>query len=226
MGWTEELKERTGIDFLTTRPEEIERTSFGMIQRELGQEFLDAYPAELIPVLCRVIHTTADFSYKENLYFSGQVVEQARQAMESGVPIITDTTMAASGINKRAAERYGISVHCFIGDEDVKEEAKKTGMTRSAVSVDKAARLYPECIYAVGNAPTALMRLYELIKEEKIRPRLIIGVPVGFVNVVEAKELILTAGVPCIVARGRKGGSNVAAAICNALMYMGEGGRG
>ena len=131
--------------------------------------------------------------------------------------------MAASGINKTAAGKFGIEVHCFIGDEDVKVKAKESGMTRSAVSVEKAAGCYPECIYAVGNAPTALMRLYELIEEKKIRPALIIGVPVGFVNVVEAKELILRTDVPAIVARGRKGGSNIAAAICNALMYEAGG---
>lgn len=220
MNWTEELREKTGIGFLTTRPAEIEKTSFEMIKSELGPDFLEAYPREQLPVLCRVIHTTADFSYRDSLYFSGRVMERAMEAIEGGVPIITDTTMASSGINKAAAGRHGISIHCFIGDEDVKEEAKRTGMTRSAISVDKAARLYPECIYAVGNAPTALMRLYERIQDGTIRPRLIIGVPVGFVNVVEAKELILTAGVPCIVARGRKGGSNVAASICNALLYL------
>lgn len=220
MNWTEELREKTGIGFLTTRPAEIEKTSFEMIKSELGPDFLEAYPREQLPVLCRVIHTTADFSYRDSLYFSGHVMERAMEAIESGVPIITDTTMASSGINKAVAGRHGISIHCFIGDEDVKEEAKRTGMTRSAISVDKAARLYPECIYAVGNAPTALMRLYERIQDGTIRPRLIIGVPVGFVNVVEAKELILTAGVPCIVARGRKGGSNVAASICNALLYL------
>lgn len=220
MDWTEELKEKTGIQFLTTRPTEIEKTSFEIIKRELGQEFTGSCGRDMLAVLCRVIHTTADFSYKDNLYFSQNVMAQALEAIDSGIPIITDTTMALSGINKRAAGSHGISVHCFIGDEDVKNEAEKTGMTRSAVSVDKAARLYPECIYAVGNAPTALMRLYELIREGRIRPRLVIGVPVGFVNVAEAKELIMTAGVPCIVARGRKGGSNVAAAVCNALLYL------
>ena len=204
LDWTEELKKRTGIDFLTTRPMEIEKKSFEIIKGELGEEFVSRYPADALPVLCRVIHTTADFSYRDTL-------------------TITDTTMAASGINKTAAGKFGIEVHCFIGDEDVKAKAKESGMTRSAVSVEKAAGCYPECIYAVGNAPTALMRLYELIEEKKIRPALIIGVPVGFVNVVEAKELVLRTDVPAIVARGRKGGSNIAAAICNALMYEAGG---
>lgn len=220
MDWTESLREKTGISFLTTKPAEIEMASFDIIKKELGEEFLKTFPENQLPVLCRVIHTTADFSYKQSLYFSPGVMEAASEAIESGVPIITDTTMAASGINKREASVHGIAVHCFIGDEDVKKGAETGKMTRSAVSVEKAARLYPDCIYAVGNAPTALMRLYELIQEKKIHPRLIIGVPVGFVNVVEAKELILKAEAPCIVARGRKGGSNVAAAICNALLYQ------
>ena len=219
MEWTETLCRETGIRFLTTRPSEIEAASFAIIKEELGEECLKTCPNDQLPVLCRVIHTTADFSYKESLYFSEDAVSKGREALASGIPIITDTTMAASGINKTAAADHGVQVRCFIGDEDVKEAARESGITRSAVSVDKAARLYPDCIYAVGNAPTALMRLYEKIRTGEIRPRLVVGVPVGFVNVVEAKELILSAGVPCIVARGRKGGSNVAAAICNALLY-------
>jgi len=213
MEWTETLCRETGIRFLTTRPSEIEAASFAIIKEELGEEFLKTCPKDQLPVFCRVIHTTADFSYKESLYFSEDAVSKGREALA------TDTTMAASGINKTAAAAHGVQVRCFIGDEDVKEAARESGITRSAVSVDKAARLYPDCIYAVGNAPTALMRLYEKIRTGEIRPRLVVGVPVGFVNVVEAKELILSAGVPCIVARGRKGGSNVAAAICNALLY-------
>ena len=193
LDWTEELKKRTGIDFLTTRPMEIEKKSFEIIKGELGEEFVSRYPADALPVLCRVIHTTADFSYRDTLTITEGAIGLAKEAIHRGLPIITDTTMAASG------------------------------MTRSAVSAEKAARLYPECIYAVGNAPTALMRLYELIEEKKIRPALIIGVPVGFVNVVEAKELILRTDVPAIVARGRKGGSNIAAAICNALLYEAGG---
>lgn len=225
MEWTEELKKKTGMDFLTTRPVEIEKKSFEIIKSELGDSILEQYPAEQLPVLLRVIHTTADFSYGDQLYFSPRVMEHAKDALKRGLPIITDTTMAASGINKQAAGVLGVEVHCFIGDEDVKERAKSGQMTRSAVSVEKASGLYPECIYAVGNAPTALMRLYELIEEHKIRPALIIGVPVGFVNVVEAKELIMKTKIPCIVARGRKGGSNVAAAICNALLYEISSGR-
>lgn len=172
------------------------------------------------PIIKRVIHTTADFSYADTLFFSENAVEKGLQALREGVSIITDTNMGRAGINKKKLEKYGGKVHCFMADEDVAAAALAQQTTRAAVSMDKAAAMQEDFIFAIGNAPTALIRLYELIQEEKIRPRLIIGVPVGFVNVVEAKELILTAGVPVIVARGRKGGSNVAAAICNALIYQ------
>ena len=220
LDWREQLEMETGIHFRTVNPEEIEKESFLTIKKELGEAFLASYPKEQLPVLLRVIHTTADFSYRDSLVFANGAMEAANQAIQRGLPIITDTTMAASGINKGAAAAFGASVHCFVGDEDVREEAKRRGVTRSAVSAEKAARLYPECIYAVGNAPTALIRLYELIREGQFRPALIIGMPVGFVNVAEAKELILKTGLPVIAAMGRKGGSNTAAAVCNALLRI------
>ena len=195
---------------------EIEKRSFEIIEEELGRE-LDPV---LKPIIKRVIHTTADFSYADTLFFSENAVEKGLQALREGVSIITDTNMGRAGINKKKLEKYGGKVHCFMADEDVAAAALAQQTTRAAVSMDKAAAMQEDFIFAIGNAPTALIRLYELIQEGKIRPRLIIGVPVGFVNVVEAKELILTAGVPVIVARGRKGGSNVAAAICNALIYQ------
>ena len=197
-------------------PGEIEKRSFEIIEEELGRE-LDPV---LKPIIKRVIHTTADFSYADTLFFSENAVEKGLQALREGVSIITDTNMGRAGINKKKLEQYGGKVHCFMADEDVVAAALAQQTTRAAVSMDKAAAMQEDFIFAIGNAPTALIRLYELIQEGKIRPRLIIGVPVGFVNVVEAKELILTAGVPVIVARGRKGGSNVAAAICNALIYQ------
>ncbi|WP_321002250.1 precorrin-8X methylmutase [Eisenbergiella porci] len=197
-------------------PGEIEKRSFEIIEEELGRE-LDPV---LKPIIKRVIHTTADFSYADTLFFSEYAVEKGLQALREGVSIITDTNMGRAGINKKKLEQYGGKVHCFMADEDVAAAALAQQTTRAAVSMDKAAAMQEDFIFAIGNAPTALIRLYELIQEGKIRPRLIIGVPVGFVNVVEAKELILTAGVPVIVARGRKGGSNVAAAICNALIYQ------
>lgn len=197
-------------------PGEIEKRSFEIIEEEVGRE-LDPV---LKPIIKRVIHTTADFSYADTLFFSENAVEKGLQALREGVSIITDTNMGRAGINKKKLEKYGGKVHCFMADEDVAAAALAQQTTRAAVSMDKAAAMQEDFIFAIGNAPTALIRLYELIQEGKIRPRLIIGVPVGFVNVVEAKELILTAGVPVIVARGRKGGSNVAAAICNALIYQ------
>ena len=196
-------------------PEEIEKKSFEIIEAELNRK-LDK---EQEPVIKRVIHTTADFSYAENLCFSGQAIKRAKEALKNGACIVTDTNMGKAGINKKALARYGGEVYCFMADEDVAAEAKKRNTTRAAVSMEKAAKLHKKCIYAIGNAPTALIRLYELIQEESVQPELVIGVPVGFVNVVEAKELILKTEVPYIVARGRKGGSNVAAAICNALLY-------
>jgi precorrin-8X/cobalt-precorrin-8 methylmutase len=152
-------------------------------------------------------------------------VQRAHEALRSGAWIVTDTTMALSGINKKSLQKAGGEAHCFIGDEDVAEEAKRLGVTRASVCVDKASRLNRPVIYVVGNAPTALIRLYELIQQGTFRPELIIGVPVGFVNVVQSKELIMQTDVPYIVARGRKGGSNVAASICNALLYQLDGSR-
>lgn len=197
-------------------PAEIEHRSFEIIEEELGRE-LD--PVQK-PIIKRVIHTTADFSYADTLCFSDGAVEAGLAALWEGCDIVTDTNMGKSGINKTRLAQYGGEVHCFMADEDVAKEAKSRSITRAVVSMEKSVTLGKDMIYAIGNAPTALIRLYELIAEGRIHPKLIIGVPVGFVNVVEAKELIMTADVPYIVARGRKGGSNVAAAICNALLYQ------
>ena len=199
-------------------PEEIEKRSFELITLELGEKVFDPDHA---PIIKRVIHTTADFDYADNLIFSPNAVPQGIQALKEGVRIITDTNMGMAGINKKALKHNSCSISCFMSDEDVAESAKLHHTTRACASMDKAARLSENCIFAVGNAPTALIRLYELIKEGKIHPRLIIGVPVGFVNVVQSKELIMSLpDIPFIVAKGRKGGSNVAAAIVNALLYQ------
>ena len=157
----------------------------------------------------------------DSLVFSPGAVDKALEALKNGACIVTDTNMGKSGINKRALASLGGEVYCFMADEDVAKKAAASGTTRAVASMDKAAEMGKDCIFAVGNAPTALVRLYELIQEEKIHPKLIIGVPVGFVNVVPSKELIISLpDTPYIVARGRKGGSNVAAAICNALIYQ------
>ncbi|MCD7922968.1 MAG: precorrin-8X methylmutase [Clostridiales bacterium] len=206
-------------------PMEIEKRSFEIISEELVRRGIRLNP-ELEPVIKRVIHTTADFEYAETLTFSPDAVGHAMQAIRDGACIVTDTRMVMSGINKNTLEKYGSRVYNFISDEDVAESAKKNQTTRSAACMDKAAGLNVPLIFAVGNAPTALIRLYELIQEGRICPKLVIGVPVGFVNVEYAKELILKTDVPYIVACGRKGGSNVAAAICNAILYRMDETRG
>ena len=204
-------------DIVNIAPMDIEKESFATITRELGDR---QPPEELAPIVKRVIHTTADFEYADTLYFSPGVVEQAKEAIRSGAHIVTDTTMALSGINKKAAARFGCKADCFIADPDVAAEAKARGVTRALVSMEKAARLGEPLIFAIGNAPTALIRIRELMDAGALDPKLVIGVPVGFVNVVASKELIIASGAPCIVARGRKGGSNVAACIVNAILYM------
>lgn len=226
-------------------PADIEKRSFEIISELLGAKELDPQNA---PVIKRVIHTTADFDYADNLVFSEDAVAKGLAALRAGCDIVTDTQMAKAGINKTILARLGGTVHCFMSDPDVAAEAKKRGITRAFVSMEKAAAIGKPCIFAIGNAPTALIALYDLIKSGKTAPALVIGVPVGFVNVIESKELILNmnshAGdptddptddqtddsvnersgaktdIPYIVAKGRKGGSNVAAAICNALLYQ------
>lgn len=204
------------IELENVLPDQIEKRSFEIITQELGNREIDPI---LAPIIKRVIHTTADFDYVDNLYFTEGVVTSARESIKRGVSIVTDTKMVYSGINKKILGQYGGNAYCYMSDEDVAQSAKESGTTRAVASIEKSLQLSGPVIYAIGNAPTALIRLYELILEGKIHPELIIAVPVGFVNVVEAKELIIKSGVPAIVARGRKGGSNVAAAICNALLY-------
>ena len=207
------------IELENIRPMDIEKRSFEIITEELGEKNKSLVPGtELIVKRC--IHTSADFDYADNLWFSDGAVEKAEQALRDGACIVTDTKMAWSGINKRTLNRLGGEAFCFISDEDVAEEARERGITRAAVSMEKAAKLDRKLIFAIGNAPTALTRLYELIQDGTLRPELIIGAPVGFVNVVQSKELIMQTDVPQIVARGRKGGSNIAACICNALLYQ------
>ncbi len=197
-------------------PEDIEKRSFEIIARELGDR---TFPPEQFPVIRRVIHTTADFDYADNLVFSDNGVYLALEALREGVPIVTDTNMGKAGINKNALKKYKNEVYCFMSDPDVARKAKEEGTTRAWASMDKAAALGRDCVFAIGNAPTALIRLYELTMRGILNPRLIIGVPVGFVNVIQAKERIMTMDVPWIVGKGRKGGSNVAS-ICNALLYQ------
>ncbi len=205
--------------FEIVRPMEIEKRSFEIISGILENEGVALDPENEL-VIKRVIHTTADFEYVKNLVFSEHAVSIGIEALKNGCDIVTDTQMAKSGISKTTLAKLGGEVHCFMSDEDVAQEARARGVTRAAVSMEKAAGLEKPLIFAVGNAPTALIALDELIKAGRLAPKLIIGVPVGFVNVVESKELIIASSVPHIVARGRKGGSNVAAAIVNAMLYQ------
>lgn len=197
-------------------PADIERRSMEIIESELG-------PIELPPdekdIIKRVVHTSADFDYVRNLRFSEGAVRKALEALKAGCTIVTDTNMACMGISKPGLTKLGCRKVCFMADDDVAAAAREQGTTRAQASMDKAAGLTGPLIIAVGNAPTALLRLKELIDQGKIAPALIIGVPVGFVNVEYAKDVIMEAGVPYIVAKGRKGGSTIAAAICNALIY-------
>ncbi|MGN0168409.1 MAG: precorrin-8X methylmutase [Acetatifactor sp.] len=200
------------------RPEEIEKRSFEIISEELRKRGI-TLPAEEESVTKRVIHTSADFDYADTMTYSPNAVEIAKNLLSGGADIVTDTNMALAGINKKALAMLGGQAHCFMADEDVARIAKERGVTRAVVSMERAKDIKKPVIFAIGNAPTALIQLYGMLKTGVFRPAFIIGVPVGFVNVEVAKELILETDVPYIVNRGRKGGSNVAAAICNALLY-------
>lgn len=200
-------------------PEEIEKRSFEIISEELKEKNI-ILKAEQEMVTKRVIHTSADFDYADTLTFSEDAVRKAKELIVQGADIVTDTNMALAGINKGILAKYGGEAHCYMAEKEVMEIAKESRSTRAAVSMQMVAKIEKPVIFAIGNAPTALLKLYEMIEEGIYRPAFIIGVPVGFVNVVQAKELILGTDIPSIINRGRKGGSNVAAAIVNALLYQ------
>ncbi|MCR4999698.1 MAG: precorrin-8X methylmutase [Lachnospiraceae bacterium] len=206
--------------FLT--PKEIETESMRRIAVGLQERGI-TIPEELQPVVYRAIHTTADFDYADNLFFSTDVIRKAKAALQDGCDIVTDTNMALTGISKVSCAKHGVQVHCYMADDEIAAKAKEEGTTRAYAAMTHAAKLFPSGIFVSGNAPTALIRLVELMEETDFRPRLVVGVPVGFVNVVESKELLqqtcLKYNIPCIIAMGQKGGSNVAAAIINALLY-------
>lgn len=199
------------------KPMDIEKRSMEIITEELGGR---TWPDPEFAIVKRCIHTSADFDYADNLCFSENAAKIGMEAIKRGAHIVTDTKMAWSGINKKKLASFGGEAYCFMSDEDVAAEAKEKGCTRAAICMERGAALDGEVIFAIGNAPTALIRLYEMIQEGRVKPALIIGAPVGFVNVVESKELIMEAGVPFIVPKGRKGGSNIAATICNAMLYQ------
>lgn len=199
-------------------PSEIEKRSFEIIGEELRQANI-VLPKEEEPVTKRVIHTSADFDYAKTMRYSENAIAIARDLIRKGACIVTDTNMAKAGINKKKLAEFGGEVICFMAEDDVAKEARERQVTRACVSMERAASLGKPVIFAIGNAPTALISLYEMMEEKKFIPEFVIGVPVGFVNVEAAKELFLGGPVPYIINQGRKGGSNIAAAICNALLY-------
>ncbi|MCI9508372.1 MAG: precorrin-8X methylmutase [Angelakisella sp.] len=206
------------------RPQEIEARSMAIIQEEL-ERLGELPPADRLPVIKRVIHTTADFDYRENLWFSDGAVQAGIQALRDGAWVVTDTNMARAGVNRSALERHGGRALCFMAEEEIAQAAKERGETRAALSMEAAAALDTggaPLILAVGNAPTALIRAVELMGEGKLSPALLVAAPVGFVNVLESKGMAEAAPCPRIIARGRKGGSTVAAAILNALLYQAQ----
>lgn len=224
------------MKFERLTPEEIERRSFEIITKELkdkgpvlinGKPFVIKDPGDstsesesaIISVVKRCIHTTADFDYARTMYFSEGSIKKFFDLIEQGATIVTDTNMALSGINKKALSRYGCNAVCYMADDTVASEAKERKVTRAEVSMEKAMGLDGPVIFVIGNAPTALMTLKDHYDRGDYKPAFAVGVPVGFVNVEAAKELIIESDIFHIVNRGRKGGSNVAAAIVNALLY-------
>lgn len=201
------------------KPADIEKRSMQIIQAELKEKHI-VLPEDEAPTIMRCIHTSADFSYAKTLVFSENAVQTTLDLLRHGADIVTDTNMGRSGINRRILQELGGEVHCFMADPEVAAESKERGVTRAVVSMERAAAIEKPVIFAIGNAPTALLELYRMYREGTFTPAFIIGVPVGFVNVVAAKERILSMPVPYIVNRGRKGGSNIAAAIVNSLLYQ------
>ncbi len=195
------------------KPEDIERRSMEIIESELTV----ALDEEIKPIVKRVIHATADFSFAESLHFTPGVVGRMRSMLSGGATVITDTNIALAGISKAALKKLDAKALCLMADEDVAREARLRQVTRASVSMERALKLTGPKLLVCGNAPTFLFPLLEM--EKKPDDLAVIGVPVGFVNVVEAKQRLWDSGLDCIVALGRRGGSNVAAAIVNALMY-------
>ena len=202
------------------KPVDIERRSMEIIESEMGDTSFLTEGEKL--VVKRVIHTTADFEYLKNLKFSENAVSNALTALKSGAVIVTDTNMALSGISKAACNAFNCELYCFMADGDVAKTAKEKGITRAVASMDKAVEMFKDknVIFAIGNAPTAVLRICDHIDSGEISPSLVIGAPVGFVNVVQSKQELMKRDVNYIVCDGRKGGSTVAAAIVNALLYQ------
>ncbi len=208
-------------EFIHIKPEEIEKESFRIIQSILDENGIVLDEREA-PIIKRVIHTTADFSFVDTLTFSQGAIEKAIDLIKNGATIVTDTNMGLSGINKSRLAKYGCKSLCFMADQEVAKEAKERGLTRASVSMERAFDIDGPLIFAIGNAPTALIEIHRIMTEQGKKPDFVIGVPVGFVNVEYSKELFRDSGVPYIINFGRKGGSNIAAAIVNALTLLAD----
>jgi len=205
------------IGKIKMKPQEIEDLSFKIIEQEAGEH---RFNKEQWPIVRRMIHTSADFEYLDSIRFSNGAVKNGVQAIQNGCKIFTDTNMARVGIRKKETALFGCNVTCLIADKSVAQKAKQEGTTRAVKAVDMACDQIKNGIYVVGNAPTALLRLIELIKAKKANPALIIGFPVGFVNAAESKDELMATDFSYITNKGRKGGSNIAASIVNALAIM------
>ena len=215
---------------LQIKPEDIEKKSFEILTSQMDKDRLKFYTDDELLVVKRTIHTTADFDYQYNVIFQNNAIETLKHCIQSDAMIFTDTNMALSGINKRILTvKFSITPRCLIAEPDTVEYAKKNNTTRATASVDLAYQIRDEkqdlnkdkkipIVFAVGNAPTALIRIHELL--DKYTPDFIIAAPVGFVNVIEAKELIKQSNIPAIICDGNKGGSNVCAAIINAVLLQ------
>jgi len=215
---------------LQIKPEDIEKKSFEILTSQMDKDRLKFYTEDELLVVKRTIHTTADFDYQYNVIFQNNAIETLKHCIQSDAMIFTDTNMALSGINKRILTgKFSITPRCLIAESDTVEYAKKNNTTRATASVDLAYQIRDEkqdlnkgkkipIVFAVGNAPTALIRIHELL--DKYTPDFIIAAPVGFVNVIEAKELIKKSNIPAIICDGNKGGSNVCAAIINAVLLQ------
>jgi precorrin-8X/cobalt-precorrin-8 methylmutase len=204
---------------LTTQPQEIEEKSFQIITEELGPH---PFTEEQFPIVQRVIHASADFELGRSLVFHPNAVRSGIQAIRQGRAVVADVQMVQSGISKPRIAKFGGDVHVYISDQDVAKEAKQLNTTRAIVSVRKAVQMHPGAIFAIGNAPTALLELIRLVKEGLANPSLIVGVPVGFVSAAESKEELMKLDIPFITNHGRKGGSPVAVAVVNAISLLAE----
>ena len=202
--------------YVILNPQGIEQESMQIISHELAHISL---PNTLAPIIKRVIHTTADFEYAQLMAFHAEAVANGYNALKSGCRIYADTNMITAGVSKATLAKYGCTIDCFVHDKDVVDTAKAKGITRSIAGIDKASGDSAYKVFVIGNAPTALVRLCELYEQGTVKPDLVIGVPVGFVGAKESKEMLRDSGMPYIISRGRKGGSTVAVAILNALLY-------